>query len=108
MSTHISLMAVVTTVASREQARQLARQMVAHKLAACAQISEIESVYTWKGEMVQEPEWRIVFKTTQARRPALQAALQSAHPYEVPAIVCMDLDSANAAYAEWVQENTQA
>jgi periplasmic divalent cation tolerance protein len=58
--------AVVTTVASREEAHRLARMLVERKLAACAQISEIESVYRWKGEVQQEPEFRILFKTTEA------------------------------------------
>ena len=56
--------AVVTTVASREEAHQLARALVERKLAACAQISAIESVYTWKGEIQlwtdQSAAWRPV------------------------------------------------
>ena len=36
--------AVVTTVASREDARRLAHTLVERKLAACAQISEIELI----------------------------------------------------------------
>jgi uncharacterized protein involved in tolerance to divalent cations len=55
---------VVTTVASREEAHRLARALVERKLAACAQISAIESLYRWKDEIQQEPEFRILFKTS--------------------------------------------
>ena len=37
--------AVVTTVASRADAERLARLLVERRLAACAQITAIESVY---------------------------------------------------------------
>ena len=43
----MSAIAVVTTVASRKEARTLARALVEAKLAACAQVSRIESVYAW-------------------------------------------------------------
>ena len=55
--------AVVTTVANREDAHRLPRTLVERKLAACAQISEIESIYHWKGEVQQERELRVLFKT---------------------------------------------
>jgi uncharacterized protein involved in tolerance to divalent cations len=41
--------AVVTTVGSLDEARAMARDLVERKLAACAQISAIESVCRWKG-----------------------------------------------------------
>ena len=43
--------AVVTTVANREDAHRLARILVERKLAALAQISEIESIYHWQGDV---------------------------------------------------------
>lgn len=44
-----SLLAVLTTVAKRDDARRLARQVVRAGLAACAQLEPIESIYVWKG-----------------------------------------------------------
>lgn len=108
MNTPTTLMAVVTTVGTPEQARELARKMVQERLAACAQISEMESVYEWKGRLEQEREWRIVFKTTANASTALQKALAEAHPYEVPAILTLQVDEANAAYALWVGQQTQS
>ncbi len=59
----MSAIAVVTTVANRKDARSLARALVEAKLAACAQISRIESVYTWKGTVESGKEYRILLKT---------------------------------------------
>jgi periplasmic divalent cation tolerance protein len=92
---------VLTTVATREDAQRLAHAMVEQRLAACAQINAIDSVYRWNGALQSEPEWRLVLKTTQAARPALQAALRAVHPYDLPAIVTLPME-AEEDFALWV------
>jgi periplasmic divalent cation tolerance protein len=96
---------VLTTVATRADADRLARAMVEQHLAACAQISAIDSVYRWQGAVRAEGEFRLLLKTTAARCPALQAALRAAHPYELPAIVALPVQ-AEVAFADWVSAET--
>ena len=98
---------VLTTVATREDAGRLARGMVERRLAACAQINAIDSVYRWQGAVQCEGEWRLLFKTTAERAPALQAALRAGHPYELPAIVALPCGDALAGFADWVDEETR-
>jgi len=97
---------VVTTVGSAEQARALARAMVEQRLAACAQISAIESLYRWQGAVEHAPEWRVLFKTRADGYAALEAAIRARHPYELPAIHAIATQQAHAPYAEWVDEST--
>ena len=97
--------AVVTTVAKREDALRLAHTLVERKLAACAQISGIESVYSWKGEIQQEPELRVLFKTTDERYGLVESAIRELHPYELPAIHALAFEHVYPAYAEWIAEN---
>ena len=97
-----SLLLVLTIVATRADADALARAMVEQRLAACAQISAIDSVYRWQGAVQSEGEFRVLFKTTAERYPALEAALRSSHPYELPAIVALPVVQALPAVADWV------
>jgi periplasmic divalent cation tolerance protein len=97
---------VVTTVGRRDQAQALARALVELRLAACAQISEIESVYRWDGALQREPEWRLLLKTQRALYPALEAAIQSRHPYSLPAIHAWALEPISPAYAAWIVAET--
>jgi periplasmic divalent cation tolerance protein len=97
--------AVVTTVASREEAHRLARALVERKLAACAQISAIESVYAWKGEIQQEPEFRILLKTTDERYELVESTIRDLHSYELPAIHAFAFEHVFPAYAAWIVEN---
>lgn len=96
---------VITTVATRDDARRLARALVDLRLAACAQISQIESVYRWQGAVHEEGEFRVLFKTRAALYAAVEAAIRECHPYELPAIHAIATTHAHAPYAEWVQDN---
>ena len=97
---------VVTTVGSLEEARTLARTMVERRLAACAQITVIESVYRWQGALAQEPEHRVLFKTRAEAYAELEAAIRARHPYELPAIHAVATVQAYAPYADWVAAST--
>jgi periplasmic divalent cation tolerance protein len=97
---------VITTVATRADADRLARGMVDQRLAACAQISAIDSVYRWQGAVQAEGEFRLLFKTTARRWPALLAALRTQHPYELPAIVALPCSGALPEFADWVNAET--
>jgi periplasmic divalent cation tolerance protein len=98
---------VVITLATREQALTLGREMVERRLAACAQVSAIDSVYRWNGAVEQDAEFRLLLKTQPALYAALEAGLRDRHPYELPAIHAIATVQAEAAYAAWVQDSTQ-
>ena len=98
------LLAVHTTVASLDAARRMARALVERKLAACAQIGEIESLYAWQGALANEREFRILFKTTDARVAEVEAAIRELHDYELPAIHAVALEHVDPAYGRWIEE----
>lgn len=98
-----ALIAVVTTVASREDAQTIARALVDARLAACVQISAIESVYRWDGQVQSDPEYRVLCKTTAANWVVVEAAIRERHPYDLPQIVAFALDPVAADYAGWVE-----
>jgi len=93
---------ILTTVGQADDAQRLARTLVEEGLCACAQIERIDSVYRWKGEVVQEPEWRILFKTGSDRYSQMEKRLQELHPYELPAIYSLRPEQALPAFADWV------
>ena len=98
----MELLVVTTTVAQPAQARELARIAVEQGLAACVQLSHIESVYRWQGTLQHDDEVRVVFKTTRSAYPALQACILEHHPYELPAIHAVPVELASPDYARWV------
>lgn len=98
--------AVLTSIDTLERARAIANALVGRRLAACAQISTIESFYTWQGSVQNEKEYRILLKTTDARYPDVEAAIRELHTYDLPAIYAFDMLRAYAPFSEWVLENS--
>ena len=95
---------IFTTCANREQAEALARSLLEQKLAACINIQHgIESMYHWQGELQQEQESMLLIKTSVSLRPEVQQLLQSVHPYELPEIISVPIDSGSTPYLDWIQ-----
>lgn len=99
---------VITTVGSAEDAQRLAHTLVDEGLCACAQVERIDSTYRWQGQMVQEPEWRILFKAAEGAYAQVEQRLRDLHPYKLPAIYSLRPEQALAAFAGWVNEGSGA
>ena len=100
------ILSVTTTVGSRQAAQTLAREILAHRLAACVQLDDgLTSLYRWKGELCEESEVRLVIKTLPGCEAALQVLFAQHHPYEVPQFLVARL-TASSAYAQWARAET--
>ena len=97
---------VVTTVDSRDGADRLARALVERRLAACAQISAIDSYYTWEDAVRHDGEFRILFKVAAAAYEEAERAIRDLHSYRLPAIHAIAVERAHAPYADWVVANS--
>ena len=102
----MSIIAVFTTIDGEEQARKIAATLVERKLAACVQVSGIESFYKWNAAAQNDREFRLMIKTTEERYADVEAAIRDLHPYELPAIYSLAVANAYAPYEEWVAENS--
>ncbi len=108
MSKPESLVVATTTVATREQAEALAREVASQQRAACVQIDgPITSYYIWEGELQTSAEWRLTIKSTRAALAALQALVHQLHPYELPQWWVQAPEQVSDAYARWVQDSVQ-
>lgn len=98
---------VQVTVAGRQQAERLARTAVERRLAASAQLSEVRSIYRWKGDVHERDEQLVTFYLRAARYEALAACVRELHEYEVPQIVAFPLVAGWPPFLEWIEEMTQ-
>ena len=94
------------TAPDLETARSIARTVVQRRLAACANLWPIESMYRWKGKVEETNEVVIVFKTRATLLEKLIAAVRASHPYEVPCIVSYPMGPALREYLDWIDEET--
>lgn len=102
------MLLIQTTTPTRDEALRLARALVEQRLVACAQLSDIESVYLWDGQLQQEPECRLLLKTADDKWPEVERFIRERHSHDVPAIFAMPVTQASAAYGAWVAESTSS
>lgn len=98
---------VLTNLPDAEAARTLADFVVSARLAACVNIlAPCRSIYRWQGKVEDAQEVPLLIKTTADRYPALEAAIRSHHPYELPEIIAVPIERGLPAYLSWVAAET--
>jgi periplasmic divalent cation tolerance protein len=93
-----------TTVGSEADAQTLAQRAIEKRLAACVHIDPIRSVYRWQGQVQQDSEWRLTFKTTTQRLHELVEDLKTLHPYDLPAFYTVPATPQTPEWGRWVED----
>ncbi len=96
---------VLVTAGSQAEGEAIARALVTAKLAACVNILPMQSLYTWQGDLCQEPEWQLLIKTDLDCFEALAAKVRELHTYELPEILALPIATGSSAYLEWLGAN---
>ena len=105
MDENLGVRVVFCTFPGREEARKIGAALVERGHAACVNlVGGVESIYRWQGEMHRDAEVLAIIKTTASAYPALEKALRELHPYEVPEIIALPVETGSAAYLAWVVE----
>ncbi len=103
----MSTLLVLTNMPERAAAERLADLLAEKRLAACVNIlAPCRSVYRWQGAVRHDEEHPLLIKTTAERYPALEQALRSGHPYELPEIIAVPIERGLPAYLQWVAAET--
>ncbi len=98
---------VTTTCPDQASAERLAKSALTEQVTACANIVPgVKSLYRWQGEIAEDGEVLVIFKTSEAARAALVAFLEAEHPYEVPVITWEALQTTQDA-ADWLGRETR-
>ncbi len=98
---------VLITARKEEEAAEIAKDIVAGKLAACVNIiRDVRSIYRWKGKTEDEGEVLMVVKTKRALFQDLTKRVKELHRYTVPEIVALPIVEGSEEYLGWLKEET--
>ena len=96
----------LSTYPNKKSAKKVANQLIKNRLAACVNLIQISSVYSWKGKLEDTLEYLVIIKTTTKNKTSLKKMIKSTHPYDVPEIAEIDVASINKPYLDWLIDST--
>lgn len=96
---------IYITNSSKEEAKKIAKYLLDKKLIACVNIFPIDSIYKWKGKIVEEKEYVLIAKTTNNKFEKIKNEVEKIHSYDCPCIIKIPVSS-NNKYFEWIVKET--
>jgi periplasmic divalent cation tolerance protein len=98
---------ITATFPDENSAKSTAKLLVERRLAACAQLFPIESIYSWQGKICDENEVMLLIKSQTALFDEIAATIKENHSYEVPEIVQIPLTDGWPDYLQWLEDSTK-
>jgi periplasmic divalent cation tolerance protein len=96
---------IINTCPDLASAERLANRLVELRLAACVNIvSDVTSIYIWKGERQCDNEVILLIKAPGSAYPAIETLIRENHPYVLPEIIAIDIDKGLPDYLQWIHE----
>jgi len=96
-----------TTFSNRDSAKSVVARLIDEKLIACANISNIESIFKWEDKICYVDEVSVILKTTSELLSEVISRLEDLHQYKTSCIAIIGIDSVNQVFGQWVQENVK-
>lgn len=84
-------------------AKQIARELVVKRAAACVNIiPAVSSIYHWDGGIQESNESMLVIKSLKINFEAIKNIIENMHPYDCPEIISFNIDSLNDNYKNFL------
>lgn len=96
---------IYITAGDLPEARKIGTILVEERLAACANIFPITSIFRWKEKIDEASEFGIIIKTRTEKVKEIDKRVKEIHSYEVPCIVSFKIDDGSPNYLEWINDS---
>lgn len=94
---------IYATFADKTAALAMAKELLAEKLVACANIlPRHTAVYEWDGALQEAEEVILLAKTSTARQAEAIAHIAARHAYECPCVLSLPVDAAHGPFRDWI------
>ncbi len=98
---------VYITAGEMKEAKRIGRKLIEERLAACANIFPIDSIYRWKNNVEEAREFGIIIKTKSAKVAEIEKRVKEMHSYEVPCVISFRIDGGSEDYIRWIDESVE-
>ena len=101
----MNMIVVQTTCSNKKEASLIAKSLVKNKLAACIQMSKIESFYMWEDKFCNDAEVLLNIKTKKKNFKKIKSKIKELHSYDVPEIISISIDKISKDYKKFIADN---
>jgi periplasmic divalent cation tolerance protein len=99
---------VLVTVPDAAAGERIAEALVGERLAACVnRLDGVRSTYRWRGAIERSGESLLVIKTRAALVADVTARVKALHPYTVPEVIALAIETGNPDYLAWLGAETR-
>ncbi|MEA3354256.1 MAG: divalent-cation tolerance protein CutA [Campylobacterota bacterium] len=98
---------VNTTCSSKKEAKKIADILLSKKLAACIQISKIDSFYIWENKRCEDKEYLLTIKTKKENYKQIKRKIKENHSYDLPEIIGIKITKISKDYKKFIKGNTK-
>jgi periplasmic divalent cation tolerance protein len=99
---------IYITTSSTEEALRIGRDVVALRLAACANVLPgVTSVFRWQGEVQEDGETALILKTRSELVEPLTKRVKELHSYDCPCVVALPIAGGNPDFLQWIADETR-
>ena len=102
----IFMILIYITCKDKQEAKKISKHLLEKRLIACSNIHPIDSMYWWKGKLVDDKEFVVIAKTEKKNVKTIRKEVKEIHSYKIPCIVDIDAD-ANEDYLAWVKKEVR-
>ena len=98
---------IQTTFEKRGEALEFAERLLAAKLVADGQISEIFSIYNFENKGCSHQEFLLTMKTKAELFGKCEEFIKERHKYKVPQIIAVPIKNGSKDYLDWITKSTK-
>lgn len=100
---------VIITAPDADWLAAFTRRLVEDRLCASGHhITQIRSIYRWRGQIYDVSEARVALHTRASLLKEIIERTNNEHPYEVPCVIALPVADGNPDYIGWVLAETKA
>lgn len=96
---------VMTTFADDNIGKRIIESLLEKKLAACIQVTPVQSYYHWQGKVASDAEKQVMIKTRKSLYKEVEQEICRLHDYDVPEVIQLPIEAGLAAYLGWITES---
>ena len=96
---------IIFVTSALEESEDIARALVEERLAACVNVTGVNSFFIWEGEFRNENEALLIVKSKTTNVEEIIERVKELHSYDLPEIIAIPIIAGDERYLRWVKES---